>query len=106
MKIIQFINDPYAPYWHGYAYAGAMFIVQFLGLILIHQYFHIVITQGMRVRVGLRTAVYKKTLRLSQKALTEMSTGDIINLMSIDTQKLGDMLTYLHMIWSAVLQVL
>lgn len=62
-------------------------------------------TSGMRLRTGLITAVYKKSLRLSNGARQKMASGEIINLMSIDCQKMCDLLTYLHTVWSSVLQM-
>lgn len=47
----------------------------------------------MRVRAGLVTAVYKKALVLSSGDQNR-STGDIINLMSVDATRLQDFCTY------------
>ena len=47
----------------------------------------------MRVRAGLVTAVYKKALVLSSGDQGR-STGDIINLMSVDSTRLQDFCTY------------
>ena len=47
----------------------------------------------MRVRAGLVTAVYKKALLLSCDERTR-SSGDIINLMSVDSTRLQDFCTY------------
>ncbi len=60
---------------------------------------------GMRMRTALRAAVYRKALKLSSEARQNMNTGDLVNYMSVDTQKLGDLLSYLHMVWSGVLQL-
>lgn len=47
----------------------------------------------MRVRAGLVTAVYKKALVMSSGEQGR-STGDIINLMSVDSTRLQDFCTY------------
>lgn len=47
----------------------------------------------MRVRAGLVTAVYKKALVLSNTERSR-SSGDIINLMSVDSTRLQDFCTY------------
>ena len=47
----------------------------------------------MRVRAGLVTAVYKKALRLAND-VEGLSSGEIINLMSVDTTRLQDFCTY------------
>ena len=53
----------------------------------------------------MRDAIYRKSLKLSSEARQNMNSGEIINLMSIDSQKIGDLLTYLHMMWSSLLQI-
>ena len=48
---------------------------------------------GMRVRAGLVSVVYKKALRLSNDD-QGLSSGEIINLMSVDSTRLQDFCTY------------
>lgn len=47
----------------------------------------------MRVRAGLVTAIYSKALVLSNDERTR-SSGDIVNLMSVDATRLQDLCTY------------
>jgi ATP-binding cassette subfamily C (CFTR/MRP) protein 1 len=47
----------------------------------------------MRVRAGLVSSIYKKSLKLSSEARGQ-STGDIVNLMSVDATRLSDFCTY------------
>jgi ABC-type bacteriocin/lantibiotic exporter with double-glycine peptidase domain len=51
---------------------------------LLHQYFHICILLGMRIKAAIATAVYRKSLRLSPAARQKSTIGEIVNLMSID----------------------
>ncbi len=53
---------------------------------------------GLRLKTALRTAVYAKSLRLSSEARQKMNVGEITNYMSIDTGKIGDLLSYLHLV--------
>lgn len=48
----------------------------------------------MRIRAGLVTNVYQKALVLSSQERGERASGDIVNLMSVDTVKLQDFCTY------------
>ena len=45
----------------------------------------------------------------SNKSLTlgknETTTGEVVNLMSVDTQRLVDMMPYINMLWSSPLQI-
>ena len=47
-----------------------------------------------------------QALLLSNSARRTSTVGEIVNLMSVDAQRLQDILTYLHMVWSAPLQIL
>lgn len=58
----------------------------------------------MRVRAGLITALYNKSLVLSSDERSR-STGDIINLMSVDASRLQDFCTYGLIALSGPLQV-
>jgi hypothetical protein len=59
----------------------------------------------MRVRVGLIVVIYEKALRLSNSERSR-STGDIVNLQSVDATKLQDLCTYALMAISGPIQVL
>lgn len=59
----------------------------------------------MHVRAGLITAIYRKALRLSPAGKQRHTTGEIVNMMSVDTQKMLDLMSYLHVSWSGVLQI-
>jgi len=58
----------------------------------------------MRVRAGLVSVIYKKALVLSNDERSR-STGDIVNLMSVDAMRLQDLCTYGLIALSGPLQV-
>lgn len=58
----------------------------------------------MRVRAGLVTVIYQKALVLSNDERTR-SSGDIVNLMSVDATRLQDLCTYGLIAISGPLQV-
>ena len=57
----------------------------------------------MRVRAGLVSAIYKKSLVLSSQECSR--SGDIVNLMSVDATRLQDFCAIGLMIFSAPYQV-
>ncbi|CAJ0833879.1 2763_t:CDS:10 [Entrophospora sp. SA101] len=59
----------------------------------------------MRVRAGLISAIYQKSLNLSNSARQKSTVGEIVNHMSVDAQRFMDLCTYLHIIWSGPLQI-
>jgi ATP-binding cassette, subfamily C (CFTR/MRP), member 1 len=58
----------------------------------------------MRVRAGLVTVIYQKALVLSNDERGK-TTGDIVNLMSVDASRLQDLCAYGLMAISAPFQV-
>ena len=47
-----------------------------------------------------------QALRLSSRARQEKTVGELLNLMSVDAQRLMDVMTYFHSVWSAPLQII
>ncbi|CAH3112435.1 unnamed protein product [Porites lobata] len=60
---------------------------------------------GLHLRIAAGTVVYRKVLRLSQSALSQTTTGQIVNLMTSDVQKLEQTTVFAHYIWIAPLAV-
>ena len=59
---------------------------------------------GLRVRSALISAIYRKSLKLSNAARREMTVGETTNLMQIDTQKFMDLALYLNFVITSPLQ--
>ena len=71
----------------------------------LHQYFQIAFETGMRVKSSLTAAIYQKSTRLSNEGRASKSTGDIVNYMAVDTQRLQDLSQYGQQLWSAPFQI-
>ncbi|PVU97053.1 hypothetical protein BB561_000790 [Smittium simulii] len=89
----------------GIYYAFLMFSFSIVQTIILHQYFNIAILTGTAIRASLVTTIYKKTMLMSSKARIQYSTGDIVNRMSVDAQKIGDSSQFGHIIWSSPFQI-
>ncbi|KAF8513407.1 P-loop containing nucleoside triphosphate hydrolase protein [Hysterangium stoloniferum] len=96
---------PPSPY-QGFAFAGLMFLSAMCQSILLHQYFQRVYETGLRIRAGLVTNVYRKALVLSSDERGARATGDIVNIMSVDTVKLQDLCTYGFIVISGPFQIM
>ena len=46
---------------------------------------------GIRIRSSLISAIYRKSLRVSPSGKKETTTGEVVNLMSVDVQRLVDL---------------
>ncbi|CAK9442267.1 uncharacterized protein LODBEIA_P60100 [Lodderomyces beijingensis] len=111
--LIQFVND-YSksskrgeplPLTRGLLIAFGMFVVSLVQTACLHQYFQRAFDLGMKIRSSLSSAVYDKSLVLSNESKQESSTGDIVNLMSVDVQRLQDLVQNLQIIWSGPFQI-
>ena len=83
-----------------------LFALQLANTLTVNIYFQLITFIGCQMRTGLTGLIYRKALRLSGRARRTFSTGQIVNLMSTDTQRIESVATYLHYLWSAVLQCL
>lgn len=77
--------------------------VNLLITILNSQYFKDQQLIGLRMRSALTCALFRKSLRLSSKSRKELSVGETVNLMSIDTQRIMDVIMSLNLLWSSPL---
>ncbi|KAI0603284.1 P-loop containing nucleoside triphosphate hydrolase protein [Biscogniauxia sp. FL1348] len=90
----------------GAAIALAMFFVACLQTSMIHQYFQLAFVTGMRIKSGLASAIYKKSLKLSNEGKASKTTGDIVNYMAVDAQRLQDLTQFAQQLWSAPFQII
>ncbi|XP_012941427.1 multidrug resistance-associated protein 4, partial [Aplysia californica] len=71
-----------------------------------HPYFFCVQRIGMRMRIACCSLMYKKCLRLSNKAMGETTVGQIVNLMSNDVNRFDQSVIFLHFLWVGPLQAI
>ena len=89
----------------GAAIALAMFAVSVGQTTFLHQYFQRAFETGMRVKSALTATIYKKSMKLSNEGKATKSTGDVVNYMAVDTQRLQDLTQYGQQLWSAPFQI-
>jgi ATP-binding cassette, subfamily C (CFTR/MRP), member 1 len=90
----------------GLTYVAALFVAQLLQSLASTQYFMRVLRVGARARAALCACVFDKALRLANEARQERTTGEIVNLMSVDAENVEGVFLHLHtLLWSAALQI-
>ena len=94
------------PVIKGAAIALAMFAVSVAQTSCLHQYFQRGFETGMRIKSSLIAAIYRKSLRLSNEGRAAKSTGDIVNYMAVDAQRLQDLTQFGQQLWSAPFQIM
>lgn len=115
------------PSWRGYLLAGGMFISAFMESMLDSQHEFWIQTVSMRMRSALISAIYHKvicekedfissllilndtffqSLRLSGLGRRDYTTGEIVNIMAVDTQRITDYINTINVLWSAPIQII
>ncbi|KAK9376897.1 P-loop containing nucleoside triphosphate hydrolase protein [Lipomyces chichibuensis] len=108
-RLILFINsfmtDEPEPFTGGIVIAFGMFVVSIAQTACQHQHFQRAMTVGMQVKSALTSSIYRKAVVLSGEARSQKSTGDIVNLMSVDAQRLQDITQNGQVLWSGPFQI-
>lgn len=90
----------------GYVLAGTFFAAKLVETITTRQWYLGVDILGMHVRSALTAMVYRKGLRLSSTAKQNHTSGEIVNYMAVDVQRVGDYSWYLHDMWMLPMQII
>ncbi|OTF83070.1 hypothetical protein BLA29_002531, partial [Euroglyphus maynei] len=103
--LISFMSSKDEPYWHGFFYASLMFISPALESIMSNQYEYWISIVVLRARISIISLIYKKSLRMSNLSRTQYSSGEVTNIMSVDSERITDFLVVVNMLWSAPFQI-
>ncbi|KAF9609563.1 hypothetical protein IFM89_017202 [Coptis chinensis] len=90
----------------GYILAGIFFAAKLVEILTTRQWYLGVDILGMHVRSALTAMVYRKGLRISSLARQSHTSGEIVNYMAVDVQRVGDYSWYLHDIWMLPMQII
>lgn len=100
-RFLIWFSDSSATDWHGWAIGGGAFLAVFLGNLCGNHSILYLYMGGMDMRSLCNVLIYRKALRLSQKARSQTTTGQIVTLMSADCERLPMAVLTLHSIWMA-----
>ncbi|KAJ4703004.1 ABC transporter C family member 2-like [Melia azedarach] len=94
------------PDWTGYIYAFSIFLGVTFGVLCDSHFVQNVWRVGFRLRSTLVAAIFRKSLRLTPEARKNFPSGKITNLISKDVNKLEQVCSQLHLMWSAPLRII
>jgi len=103
--LVTYIEDSSEPVSHGYWYAAGLFASTFLTAILNAHFSYMVSIVGLKVRAALICTVYQKALSVSTVSLSRFSSGEVVNFMSTDTDRVINFTNSFHQFWSLPFQV-
>ncbi len=90
----------------GWLYCALMFSLAVLRTLCEQTYFYYAQASGICIKGALSTAVYRKTMRLSSAGRSGSTTGEVLNYMQLDAQRVGDLMLFLNVLWSGLLQTM
>ncbi|KAJ2025720.1 hypothetical protein H4S03_008804, partial [Coemansia sp. S3946] len=93
------------PLSHGYFYASCMLGSQIIQTIVFQRSVQIDMDTKLKINTSLTTALYKKSIRLSNESRQEYTTGAVAMLFWTDVARVGGVIDYIYTVWSAPLQV-
>ncbi|XP_067162182.1 ATP-binding cassette sub-family C member 6 isoform X2 [Apteryx mantelli] len=103
---LEFIEDQEAPNWHGYFYAFTMFLLACLQTLFEQRYMYMCLVLGLRLKTAVTGLVYRKILVTSNASRKAATVGEIVNLVSVDVQKLMDLIIYFNGTWLAPIRII
>ena len=89
----------------GYILAAAFLSAKVVETIAQRQWIFGARQLGMRLRAALISHIYQKGLRLSCSSRQKHTSGEIINYMSVDIQRITDVIWYANYIWMLPIQL-
>ncbi|ORX52519.1 hypothetical protein BCR36DRAFT_349904 [Piromyces finnis] len=92
--------------YKGYLYIACMFALQIISTLISNYYTNIMMEVGVSIRATVIGIIYRKTLKLSNKARQTIGDGKIINLVSSDSARLRRLTGSIHYLWSAPIQLI
>ncbi|XP_059176453.1 ATP-binding cassette sub-family C member 2-like [Physella acuta] len=92
--------------WQAYVVSFALFLAGTGKSFFFSQSMYRSCILGMHVKTVLVGAIYRKALTISSSARKGSTVGEIVNLMSVDCQRLQDILSTLLYIWTTPVQII
>ncbi|KAB2606085.1 ABC transporter C family member 3-like [Pyrus ussuriensis x Pyrus communis] len=89
----------------GYVLVSAFLFAKLVECLTQRHWFFKTQQAGVRIRAVLVTAIYNKGLTLSCQSKQGHTSGEIINFMTVDAERIGDFTWYMHYPWIILVQV-
>lgn len=96
---LEFMGDRDSSAWTGWLLAVLMFLSACLQTLFEQQHMYRAKILQMRLRTAITGLVYRKVLVLSSSSRKSNAAGDVVNLVSVDVQRLADSVLHLNGLW-------
>lgn len=103
--MINFTTDPMAPMWQGIFFSFVFMLTNIVQSFSSGYQTHRMAVLSMRMRAVMVSVIYRKSLVLANHAKKNYATGEIVNLMAVDSQRFTELVPYLCFLWTAPIQI-
>ncbi|KAK0599706.1 hypothetical protein LWI29_007846 [Acer saccharum] len=104
-SFVQYLNGSREFKNEGYLLVSAFFVAKLVECLSMRHWFFRLQQIGIRIRAVLIVMIYNKGLTLSCQAKQGHTSGEMINVMTVDAERIGDFSWYIHDPWMILLQV-
>ncbi|TFK72957.1 ABC transporter [Pluteus cervinus] len=99
-------GGPIPPIGRGIGLTFALLALQIIASLCTHHFFYRATSTGVLLRGGLITAIYSRSLRLTNRARSTLTNGKLVNHISTDVSRIDFCAGFFHMGWTAPIQML
>lgn len=103
--LVSFIENNSGQTYEGYLYALGLSLSSLMSTICSTQFDYNVQVVAYKIRCALITTIYKKSLSVSSVVQSRFTSGEIVNFMSTDTDRILNFCPSFHAFWSLPFQV-
>ena len=93
--LIEFIRNKEEPNWKGYFYVAILFLCNLVIVVSGHIFLHQMVIVSLQMRSSLISTIYRKSLKLSNKARSKFTVGEITNYISVDVERIQETIPFL-----------
>ncbi|KAL3643087.1 Canalicular multispecific organic anion transporter 2 [Castilleja foliolosa] len=102
---VQYLNGRRSYKNEGYVLVSVFFVAKLFESFSQRHWYFKVQQAGYRARAALVAKIYNKGLTLSGQSKKGHTTGEIINFMSVDAERISDFGWYIHDPWIVIIQI-
>ena len=103
--LVKYIEEKEENESYGYIYASGLLLSTFLGAVFSSQFDYHCRNVGYKIRCAVITTIFRKSLSVSSVSVTKFNTGEIVNFMSTDTDRMVNFCNSFHALWSLPFQI-
>ena len=104
-SFVQYLNGIRAYEYQGFVLVAAFFVSKIIGCFTQRHWYFKLQQAGYRARSAIVAVIYLKGLTISGQSKQGNSSGEIINFMAVDAERIGDYAWYMHDFWLVFVQV-